>query len=80
MQSRTSDEAAARMAEHDGSGTVVSRQAVEDVDKEADVTPMLVQGEQTGGHEESKDVTSCLTVGPTMIMMTMTMMMGMIAG
>ena len=39
-RSRMSEAAAARMAEHDGTGAVVSRRAAEDVDKDADVTPM----------------------------------------
>ena len=55
------------MAEHNGTGTVVSRRAVEDVDKDAEGTPMSAQGEQTGGQEESKEAPSDLIVAPTTI-------------
>ena len=53
-RSRTSEAAATRMAEHDGTGTVGSRRTSEEVDKDAEVIPMSVQGEPTGGQEESK--------------------------
>ena len=55
------------MVEHDGTGTVVSRRAVEDVDKDAEGTPMSAQGKQTGGQEEHKEAPSDLTVAPTTI-------------
>ena len=61
------------MVEHDGTGGIsVSRQVVEDVDKEAEVTPMSVQGEQTASQEERKEATSDLTAVPTTIMAMMT--------
>jgi len=66
-RSRTSEAAATSMAERDGTGTVVSRRTSEEVDKDAEVIPMSVQGEPTGVQEESKEAPSELTVAPTTI-------------
>ena len=66
-RSRMSEAAAARMAGNDGTGTVVSRRAAEDVDKDAEGTPMSAQGEQNGSQEENKGATSDFTAAPTTI-------------